>query len=446
MGWLIGLPAYLIQILLQAFIRLEGGNKRNVAAIVGMTVTTVAFDFIAVWMNWGMFGIALATSLGNYVSFAILGVHFLKKDAMLRFHLEPGLPWGELLTITQYGMSSMIAKIARLIRYYLMNQMLLKFGGLMAVTAYMIRDNWIDIEGHFESGISTTARLLSGVFYGEHDERTLKKMMHTCYRYMLIIYAVIAAITFFGAPYIVSMFLKTNDEATIKMCVQGLKIFAIALPFYSVCCLQMKYLEGIQKTVVSNAFLLVIEFVYPLSCAWIFGELFGITGVWASWPISNMLSIVSYWIYTKVKKTDYFYLKNNADIKDVKSGEYTVTSLEEACEASKCAEAFCKENGIDQKRTYALALCVEEVTSNCVTYGARDGKKHHVDVRFMLEENGKIILRIRDDCKFFDPEAYYGKHHLEDPASGIGIKMIFRMSKDVKYVPLLGRNTVLVTI
>lgn len=445
-GWLIGLPAYIIQILLQSFIHLEGRNRRSVLAIAGMSVTTIFLEYVAVWMNLGMFGIALATSIGNYVSLIILGSYFLRKDAILQFHFEKGLPWKEMLVVTKYGISSMFAKLARFFRYYLMNQILMRFGGLMAVTAYMIRDSWIDMEGNVESGISSTVRMLSGVFYGEHNPNALKQTMKLSYKQTLRSYIPLAIITFFGAPLIVAMFLDTSDMETMVMAVYCLQIFAIAMPLYALCAVQLKYLEAIQKTALSNVMQALSEFIYPITCAWIFGKLFGINGVWISWPFSNILSILTYLIYIKLCHADILFLNDNPEMQEAKYGEYTVTSLEEACLASQYAEHFCKENGIDKHKTMALALCVEEVTSNCVTYGARDGKKHHVDVRFVLEENGDITLRIRDDCKFFDPLAYYGNKHFDDPASGIGIKMMFRMSKELKYAPLLGRNTVLITI
>ena len=91
-----------------------------------------------------------------------------------------------------------------------------------------------------------------------------------------------------------------------------------------------------------------------------------------------------------------------------------------------------------------LGLVADEVTRNIITYGFADGKKHSVDVRIVSSEN--LIIRIRDDCKEFDPEKYIAQFHSDDPAKNVGLKILVGMAKKISYQNNAGINTLLVTV
>lgn len=62
---------------------------------------------------------------------------------------------------------------------------------------------------------------------------------------------------------------------------------------------------------------------------------------------------------------------------------------------------FCKARNIDQRRSMVAGLCVEEMVGNVVKHGFLPGEKHAVDVRIVVKE--KLTIRVRDDCRAFDP-------------------------------------------
>ncbi len=56
------------------------------------------------------------------------------------------------------------------------------------------------------------------------------------------------------------------------------------------------------------------------------------------------------------------------------------------------------------------------------------------------------MIRIRDNGRPFDPVEWYEKNHPEDPASGLGIRIIMKLAKDVKYIPAMGLNNLMITM
>ena len=89
---------------------------------------------------------------------------------------------------------------------------------------------------------------------------------------------------------------------------------------------------------------------------------------------------------------------------------------------------------------------MEEMAGNIVEHGFnKDNKKHSVDTRVVYKD-GDVVLRLRDDCKPFDPEQRQKIADPGDPVKNIGIRMVFKISKKVEYQSLLGLNVLTIRI
>ena len=89
---------------------------------------------------------------------------------------------------------------------------------------------------------------------------------------------------------------------------------------------------------------------------------------------------------------------------------------------------------------------MEEMAGNIVEHGfEKDNKKHYVDIR-VVHKDDDVILRIKDDCVPFDPGERIKMADNDDLTRNIGIKMVFRTSKDVQYQNILGLNVLTIRI
>ena len=126
--------------------------------------------------------------------------------------------------------------------------------------------------------------------------------------------------------------------------------------------------------------------------------------------------------------------------------DLTVQSVEEVVQISRRVQEFCLERGIPEKEAMFAALFLEEMAGNVVDHGfARDRKKHTVDIR-VSHKGEDVILRIRDDCVPFDPGERQKIADPDDPVKNVGIRMVFRMAKEVEYQNILGLNVLTIRI
>ena len=107
---------------------------------------------------------------------------------------------------------------------------------------------------------------------------------------------------------------------------------------------------------------------------------------------------------------------------------------------------FCRENGIDKRKANILSLCIEELGNNIIEHGFSDGKPHSIDMRILIKEE-EVILRLRDDCRSFNPvERYKMTIEQEDVTKNIGIRMVMKMCSDVKYLSTMNTNNLIIRI
>ena len=192
--------------------------------------------------------------------------------------------------------------------------------------------------------------------------------------------------------------------------------------------------------------------VYIVASVFVLGALFGITGIWAAFPVSELLlalTIVA--MAAKDKKrlplgiSDMLFLPADFGKNRVTQFYREVRTAEEATEASSAAGAFCKENGIDARRSYYAALCIEELTVNNVTHGFYN-KDQSAAVYLSIFNNGNLTILFRDNGRNFDLTKWCDMLKDEDKTTRIGIRMVVSLAKDITYTNSFNTNNVKINL
>ncbi|MBF0338679.1 MAG: ATP-binding protein [Nitrospirae bacterium] len=114
-----------------------------------------------------------------------------------------------------------------------------------------------------------------------------------------------------------------------------------------------------------------------------------------------------------------------------------------------------KEVGLDKKKTYNLALAIDEIAANVINYGyIESGLEGVIDFEVQSSDN-QLMVFMYDDSEPFDPfqrekiEEETLQKPLEDrPIGGLGIFLAINGVDEVKYNRIDNRNryTFVVTI
>ncbi len=178
----------------------------------------------------------------------------------------------------------------------------------------------------------------------------------------------------------------------------------------------------------------------------------GYRGVWIAKPFAGIICMLIALVYIRLQpgkdmKEKMLMLPEQFGAEPGKELCFKADSMQDVHGISRIAIAFALENGAGKTQAKRFSLAVEELVGNIVQHGFTDGKSHTIDIR-MLVKDEHLILRLRDDCRRFDPmERYRTQIQFdENPENGIAIRMMIRIAKSIKYTGLYGMNNLIIRI
>ena len=450
-GFIIGAPAFLMAQIMVPYLQMGGKRMLVAVAVVAMTLGDIVFDLLNVFVfHGGTFGMGLASSLSYYIALAVGGSYFLKKNCL--FHFRPRNISLKLCgELNRNGTPTMVNQISVVLLVFLTNHVLQAISTSLAVAAFSVISTLSNVCYCFGAGIGAVALMLSSVFYSDEDRNALISIARTAFQYCIILGFSVMAVMLIGANGFAALFLEKSPE-TADMAAQGLRLFALSLPFSVIVTSMKNYYQGIGRVSFSQILSAVQSFAFKAVFVLLLSRVLGTTGVWLSWLCGEaaallfLLAVV--WHrkgYVTFRPEEISLLPESFG--DADSFQMVVRDLEGAIAVSTGAEKFCSERNLSARTSMLIGLCIEEMVSNIVEHGfTKDRQKDHsIDVRLSLEK-GNTRIRIRDNCVYFDPVSYLKLHNDEDPVAHIGIRMVMKMVKEANYISSLGLNNLTLVI
>ena len=446
-GFVIGAPFFIAAQILVPFLQMAGQRVRLVVAVLGMMVFDIAFDLLNVFVfKKETFGMGIASTV-SYVAGVGIGIfYFFSRKCIYKFRTK-GLGKGLFKEIAQGGVPTMVNQVSLVLLVYVINRTMMRVGNEVAVAAYAIVSTIANIGYCIGNGISEVSLMLAGISYNEEDEHSLSEIVRNQTIFSIVINLFVTIFFLALADPVISLF-AAKDAPERSAAIFGLRMFAICLVVSSMNAAFKKYYQSIGLIFFSESISVMQNLVFPALVVIIGGALFGTTGVWFFYMIGEVLSLIYIaivvWKKSRAKfgsHESFVCLPKNFGAAPGQAMEMEIGSMEDIQEVAIEAEEFCKEKGVTAKKAMYTALCIEEMANNIVTHGFKAGKDNQIDIRLVCKQD-ELIIRIRDNCVGFDPVKYYQmtKPDMDDPTKHIGIRMVFKMTRDVKYVNSLGLN------
>ncbi|SCI82030.1 Multidrug export protein mepA [uncultured Clostridium sp.] len=268
------------------FLRNMGGAVLAMVAMVAGFLTNILLDYLLVWrFPYGMAGAALATVIGQAVTFAVCLCFLLARRNSLRSRLGKGF-WGLAKRVLLIAPSPFGLAFVPNITLILVNKSAVLYGGEAAVTSYAAVSYISCVVLLLLQGISDGCQPLMSLYYGEGDGAKTGRVKRIAYQFsavtalfcMVLLYLVRnQAAVLFGA-----------SDQTVASVGAILPVFLIGYLFASFSRITVSafYATGKDKM----AYLLIYaEPVFLLVLLLILPERLGIGGTWVSVPVSQLL-------------------------------------------------------------------------------------------------------------------------------------------------------------
>lgn len=264
-------------------------TRAMVTMLIGAAVNIALDALFVLVLDWGMVGAAVATDIAMLVSAIFVVQHFLRRDVNLRFTSGTyRLKRDVVLDIITLGASPAIVNAAACMINALINRSLAEYGGDIAIGAVNIFITYTSILTTIMVGINMGLQPILGYNYGAGNLHRLRRALIIACAASTLLSILGSAGGLFGAREIARAF--TTDGYLIDVTVHCLHnatwaFSLVGIPIVATCLFQSIGASG--KAMFLSLTRQVI-FMIPLML--ILPEFFGVTGVWLSFPIGDLLA------------------------------------------------------------------------------------------------------------------------------------------------------------
>ncbi len=453
-GQAIGIPALILGQQLFSFMSLENRRKWTMtASIVCFAVNAVCDQLFVANFKWETFGLGLATSVSEWVFFAVLAVYYIMGKSEWKFCIGSCFKWDDAGKIFSLGYSGALSRFVEMFRCLIVNFLMLEYVGSIGISSFAASNSVMALFWPLPYGIMAVARMLFSISIGEEDRRSLVDVMKIILtKAMLVVLVATVGLVVLAEP-LTLMFFRDKTDPVFYYTVMGFRLLPFCMLLATFSLAFVPYAQAAERKIIAVVLPIFDGLIGVVVCSFILIPKLKMNGLYISNILNGVICvfviIIGAWIVTKRfprNLEEVMAIPDRIGVGEDERIDISVTSEEEVLEVSKQIGQFCESRGIDKRRSYFSALCMEEMAGNIVEHGfTMDNKDHSVDIRVVHKDDG-IILRIRDNCSAFDPTQYHDIMCTGENGTNMGICIVYGIAKSVEYQNLLGMNVLTIRL
>lgn len=271
------------------YLRICGYIRGSMWLNILMSALSAVLEFLFLGVfDFGIWGAALATSLGMLICVLIAFVPFLRGRALLSF-TKPRFSMAMTRQIVSCGSPNFLNNIAGRITSIIMNAILVRLGGETAVSVYgilMFADGFIQ---PLLYGMCDSLQPAVGYNWGAGKFSRVRAIEKCCFAASAVVSLLAAAvIVLFPAP-ITSLFMPEAQGAVLTMSVGALQLFSITYVTRWFSFATQSYMLAIEKPFSASLISVSTALVFPALLVAALWPL-GLTGIWLNFAGTALLA------------------------------------------------------------------------------------------------------------------------------------------------------------
>lgn len=448
------------------FLKVIGKPKHSMMMLIIMSLSSILFSLLLIfYVGPYVWTISAGLILGTLLALAF-GMYHLK-NSFLRWKKPKEIR--KYKNMLRMGGPSALNNICRAIQLFFLNWLLLRCEGGIFLSVYSVLNIQVDFIFSLILGFSQMLLPILSIAYGEKDLRSIQRVFKKILLLGNLLIGAWAVFVFLIRTKLATLF-GFEDMVLILELKEAFLFFSFSINFMFINHMIISYFNATKKFLIANGLIVLKTVVFMLLFSGILSMYFGVRGIWASFFLTELLTLTVAFLYVKIKQLKenrlipYWLLSRDA-FDDKASIEFSVEDdKEKIAQASFQIAEFCEDFQLSSKRVLYISLTIEEVLmlfhQQKKTFKGSDSS----DVRMVITQE-EIVFRIRNGGKGFNPVAYYyekvGQENVSAPldidgtafageedevGQIIGIQMILKMAKDVEYTDTYGVNNLMITM
>lgn len=283
---------------LTGLIRATGYPTKSMWILVGGAVLNIILDAVLIYaLDWGIAGAAWATTISMTCSGIVAILHFVQPKSFIRFRRHAWRPKGYIFrNILLIGMSPFLMNVAASGVVALLNRQLIHFGGDLAVGAYGIINTFASFAVLLILGVCQGMQPIAGYNYGAGHPHRLKSVYIQTMKVNVLI-GTVSALLALTIPHIL-LRAFTKEEELIQIAIPAMRFILVMFALVGFTITNSTFFQSIDKpwiaivTSLSRQVLFLAPMIYLVPTIFINMGGNGLTGVWASMTISDVMGAI----------------------------------------------------------------------------------------------------------------------------------------------------------
>ena len=283
---------------LTGLIRATGYPQKSMWIMASGAIVNIGLDALFIYgLDWGIAGAAWASTLSMTGTAIAAILHFIQPKSFIRFRRHAWQPKGYIFrNILLIGMSPFLMNVAASAVVALLNRQLIHYGTDLAVGAYGIVNTFGSLSVMLIFGVCQGMQPIAGYNYGAGHPLRLKAVYKLTMKVNVLI-GFVGAILAFALPHLL-LRAFTNSEELIQIGIPAMRFMMVMFPLVGFTITNSNFFQSIDKPWISIVTSLSRQVLFLAPMIYIIPPIFegmginGLTGVWASMTISDVLGAV----------------------------------------------------------------------------------------------------------------------------------------------------------
>lgn len=385
-------PIATIMTVISQFIRVDGQPNFASAVIITANIVNIALDYVFLDIfNMGISGASLASLIGYIAGMILVLKYYFDSKRTFRTVKVKFSTWVKnSLEIIKVGFPGASMGLFDLILVYIMNLILGGILGTIGLDIFNVCVNALLIISIIVVGFAETLSSVVPVYYSQNDFFNIKFIVRRSIMLSLLCSIVFTSVLWiYPDAFLIFYNLHAVDDSIVET---AIRLYSLSFIPFVIAEILIFYYEGIERTLASTMIAIISTFLGPLVFTYILYPLIGLNGIWISFALGFILSLVVNAVYVKLV--------------EMKESEYSGT-------------LFIKKNLIEKTRNYSLKSLNDtektEMFTHLKTLNAGDEtcneinnlieyifktNKDNVSLEILLIDYGeKISVNIKDEGK-----------------------------------------------
>ncbi|MDO6675580.1 MATE family efflux transporter [Tenacibaculum sp. 1_MG-2023] len=294
-----GVPFLAFAMMGNPVVRAVGKPNYTMLTMLFPAIANILLDIIFIkFMNLGMYGAGLATSISYAVSGLFILWFFISKRTELKIIPKYfKLNFSIVKEVVSLGGITIVRQGTISILTIVLNYSLFKYGGEISIAVYGIINRVMLFALFPVLGVTQGFLPIAGYNYGANNTKRVKETIKTSILFGTGIAILIFILIMLFPNELVGVF--TEDEKLLNLTPSALIIAFLATPVITTQLIGSAYFQAAGKALPALLLTLLKQGFFLIPLVYILPKFYGVNGVWMSFPIADVLSTVLTYAYLK---------------------------------------------------------------------------------------------------------------------------------------------------